>query len=248
MKIDYVIVSTDGNTLYDNFSELVKKTWFNLVGVKPIIVSITDRDYVEKYDSFISVEYKKVDGIDSGFQSQISRLYATSLYKDKSFLISDLDMIPLNKSYFVDNAETIKDDELLIYTADAYGYVKQKRYPMCYNLAMGSTYHEIMNIDGSFSEFVYRLNSLKLGWDTDEVFWGKCVYSFEEKSPERIKKLIRGFGEGFATKRIDRCCWNHPSNDFSKVSEGFYIDSHLLRPYTLYKKEIDNLVSLLYID
>lgn len=248
MKIDYVIVSTDGNVLYDGFSELVKKTWWNLVGVKPIIVNITDSDYVEEHDTFISVGYKKVDFINSGFQSQISRLYATSLYRDKSFLISDLDMIPLSKSYFVDNAEKINDNELLIYTADAYGYEKQKRYPMCYNLAMGSTYHEIMNLDCSFSEFVHRLNSLKLGWDTDEIFWGECVYSFEEKSPERIIKLNRGFGEGFATKRIDRGCWTHPSNEFSKVSEGFYIDSHLLRPYRSHKKEIDDLVSLLNID
>lgn len=247
MKIDYVIVSTDGNPLYDGFPDIIKKTWYPLVGVIPIIVNITDNDYIYDYGDHISVGYKQVAGINTGFQSQISRLYATKLFKDKTFLISDLDMIPLSKSYFVDNAETVQDNGLLIYTADAYGYQNQKRYPMCYNLAMGSTYDEIMDLNSSYEEFVLRLHAMNLGWDTDEVFWGGCVSLFEEKFPDRIKKIHRGFAEGFATKRIDRCSWHHPNNDFSKISDGEYIDSHLLRPYKIHYQEIDNLVNLLNI-
>lgn len=245
MKIDYAIVSTDGNALYDGFEEIVKKVWFPLLGVKPIIVKICDSNFVEEHDDHLVVGYKKVDGVNTGLQSQISRLYATSLFKDKTFLISDLDMIPLSKSYFVDNAEKVDENSVLIYTADAYGYKNQKRYPMCYNLAKGSTYHEIMNFEDTFEEFVLKLSSMNLGWDTDELFWGGCVYDFEEKFPERVVKLQRGFADGFATKRIDRCNWHHPKNDFSKISQGEYIDSHMLRPYKSYKHQIDNLINLL---
>lgn len=247
MKIDYVIVSTDGNSLYDGFDEIVKKVWFPLVGVKPIIVKIGESNFVEEFDDHLIVGYKKVEGVNTGLQSQIARLYVTSLFKDKTFLISDLDMIPLSKSYFIDNATPVDDNNVLIYTADAYGYGNQKRYPMCYNLAKGSTYHEIMNLDSTFEEFVKRLSDMKLGWDTDELFWGGCVYEFEQQNPNRITKLHRGFAEGFATKRIDRSNWHHPKNDFSKISQGEYIDSHMLRPYKTYKHQIDNLINLLEI-
>lgn len=250
MKIDYVIVSTDNNPLYDGYWELVKKSWNEIINVTPILVVIGDENYHHIYDDCEIIGYKKVDNIPTSLQSQISRLYATKTYLNKTFLTSDLDMLPLSKSYFVENAKMVDENSLLIYTADAYGYSNQIRYPMCYNLAKGSVYNEIMNLDDSFQDFVVRLYNLKITplWDTDELFWGSCVSEFEKKpeNVERLVKLHRGFAEGYATNRIDRMCWFTTNYDFLKVPHNFYIDSHLLRPYNEYEKEINYLINLLY--
>lgn len=243
MNIDYAIVSTDGNQLYDGFWDLVKGCWNKIIGVKPILVTIGDEDSFEETKEHVLVSYKKVDGINTGLQSQIARLYVSSLFGEKTCLISDLDMIPLSKTYFVDNAKGVSNDSLLIYTSDAYGYQDQKRYPMCYNLATSKTFKEIMNIDSTFQDFAIKLNTLGLGWDTDEIFFGSCVFEWEQSNREKIVKLQRGFGTGYATKRIDRGNWG--SHDFNLVLEEYYYDCHSLRPYNQYKQQINNLIYLM---
>lgn len=243
MNIDYVIMSTDGNELYDDFWEINKSIWNDVIGVKPILVIIGDEDKIETNKDCIIIYYKKVDGVETSFQAQISRLYVTSLFLENTLLTSDIDMIPLSKKYFTDFANESNDNQILIYTSDGYGHDKQKRYPMCYNLAKGKTYQEILKFDSSFQEFVLRLKNLNINplWDTDELYFGGCVYEFEKENSNRILKKQRGFREGYATNRIDRgyqCDIN-----YDKISEGFYYDYHSLRPYKKYKKEINRIVN-----
>jgi hypothetical protein len=175
-------------------------------------------------------------------------MYVTSLFKDKTFLISDLDMIPMNKSYFLNNAKKVKKNQLLIYTADGYGYKEQIRYPMCYNLAYGETYTEILDLNCTFKEFIEKIKKLnfEIEHDWDELYFGKCVREFELKTPERIVKLERGFREGWAHKRIDRHYWNAENYNFNKIKQRYYYDCHLLRPYKDNKKEIDKVLKLLF--
>ena len=90
MNIDYVVVSTDNNPFYDGYWEIVKKTWKHVVGVKSILVIIGDEDYHNVYDDYEIIGYKKVDDIPTSFQSQVSRLFATKTYLDKTFLTTSL--------------------------------------------------------------------------------------------------------------------------------------------------------------
>jgi hypothetical protein len=249
MIIDYVVVSTDNNPFYDGYWELAKKTWKQVVGVKTILVDICDENYHKIYDNYEIIGYKKVESIPTSFQSQVSRLFVTKTYPNKSFLTSDLDMIPLSKSYFIDNADKIDDNSILIYTSDAYGHNNQIRFPICYNLAKGYVYDEILNLNCSFSEFVQRIYTLNFEplWDSDELYFGKCINIFEDKetNKDRVVKLSRGWGLG-ALQRADRDYWGHI--DYDKVKNGDYIDCHLLRPYESNKIEIDNLLNHLNIN
>ena len=43
--------------------------------------------------------------------------------------------------------------------------------------------------------------------------------------------------------RIDRGDWQYDKERL--VADDFYIDSHSVRPYSMYKKEVDELVALL---
>jgi len=250
MNIDYVIVATDNNPEYDGFWQIIKDAWNNVIGVTPILVIIGEENFIKEEENCIIVGYKKVKNIETSFQSQVARLYATSLYEHKTYLTSDIDMLPMLKSYFLNNANNAKDDQIVIYTSDAYGYYRQTRYPMCYNLAMGSTYKEILKLNCSYYEFIERLDSFDIQhnrkWDTDELYIGKCVRDFEIDNEHRIIKLSRGFREGYATDRLDRDYWNR--YDFNKITQDAYIDCHFPRPYNREenKKSIDNILRLLY--
>ena len=157
MKIDFAVVSTDNNELFDGFWDICKKAWSEVVGVKPLLVIIGNKDSIQDFDDCTIVELKKVPDVSTSMQSQVSRMYITSLFKNKTFLISDLDMVPMNKSYFLNNAKKVKRDQLLIYTANGYGHEAQTRYPMCYNLAYGETYTEILDLNCTFEEFIKRI-------------------------------------------------------------------------------------------
>jgi len=82
MKIDYIIVSTNDNNLYKDFWPVVKKLWYELIGIKPILVEICDTNEIVDYGDHIIHKIKKIEDIDTGFQSQIARMYVTKFYQN----------------------------------------------------------------------------------------------------------------------------------------------------------------------
>jgi hypothetical protein len=236
MKIDFVIVSTDDNPLYSEFWPVVKNLWSNLVGIKPILVKISDTDEIIESDECIIHNLKKVDGIKTGLQSQIARMFVTKYYKDSVCLTSDIDMLPLSKKYFTSDIENLNNDSMVIFSSDAYKNVN--RYPICYNAGKGSLFSEILQLDVSFEEYCNRLLSLGWGWDTDELYFGKMINSYYDQS--KITKLNRGWSFGVAKDRLDRIRWKYDPNNFKDQ----FIDSHSLRPYSTHKTQIDKIVNL----
>jgi len=235
MKIDYAIVSTNENQLYYEFWPIVKKLWFHSIGIKPILVKIGNKDDITEYQDCIIHEIKKVDDIDTGFQSQISRMYVTKYYEDKVCITSDIDMFPLSKKYFVNNLLPYDIDSIILMSSDAYGGIG--RYPICYNVGLGKTFTDIMHFDDKFSDYCNRMINLNLGWDCDEIYFGRMVDSYKQQ--EKVVKLQRGWINYIAVGRVDRAKWTYNLND---LKMGIYIDSHSLRPYSQYKEEIHKLI------
>jgi hypothetical protein len=236
MKIDYVIVSSDDNPTYYEFWDVVKKLWVNLVGIKPILVRIGNEDKITDYGDCIVHEIKKIDGIDTGFQSQISRMYVTKFYSEYVCLTSDIDMLPLSKTYFTKDIKDYDNNSILIFSSDAYN--SEKRYPICYNASKGKFFNEILDLNVDFKEYCLRLLKMNKGWDTDELYFGMKISEY--KNQEQIIKLKRQWNYGIANKRIDRSYWGY---DINLLKNNFYIDCHSLRPYSNYRNIIDNLIN-----
>lgn len=181
---------------------------------------------------------KKIENIDTGFQSQIARMYVTKYYEEKICLTSDIDMLPLSKKYFTETIEKYNNDNLIIFSSDAYQNVN--RYPICYNVAKGGVFNEIMSFENTFEEYCQKLHKFGLGWDTDELYFGQKVNTFINQ--DKIVKLKRGWNPTSAKNRIDRSNWSY---DVKMLQNGEYIDSHSLRPYEEHKNEIDKIIDYL---
>jgi hypothetical protein len=233
MKIDYAIVSSDKNPLYLDFWEIVRYAWIK-IGIKPILVFISDKDDIEIHDDYIIHSIKEIENINTGFQSQISRMYISRYYKNSVLLTSDIDMIPLSKSFFNNITNDIEDTNLAILSSDAYG---TGRYPICYNVAKGKTYCDILDSDCSFEIYCKKLETFGWGWNTDELYFGLMVDKYDQN---KIVKIKRGWGTGIADRRIDRVRWSY---NIEKINSGFYIDCHSKRPFGLYKNELEKLIS-----
>lgn len=236
MKIDYAVVSSDDNPMYLEFWESVKNLWFNLIGIKPILIKISNHDAVYEHNDCIIHNIKKVEGINTGFQAQIARMYITKFYPDKVCITSDIDMLPLSKKYFVDDIQNLNSDKLVIFSSDAYPGID--RYPICYNAGTGTIFNNVMQFEDTFSEYCKKLHSFNLGWDTDELYFGKKVNDF--KNQDCIVKLNRNWTHGIAKNRIDRVHWFYNTESLKNQE---YIDSHSLRPYSKYNHEINFVIN-----
>jgi hypothetical protein len=228
-----VIVSADQNPLYINFWMPVSRTWRKM-GFDPVLLKIGERD-IEWEDEYGYVkEFRSVDGYNTGLQAQVLRLYGTQFFSNDVCLISDIDMLPLNAEYFSAKKHMAEDDKLISFSTDAYPNLL--RYPMCYNMAKGKVFEEIMNLNVSFSQFMDRLSKYSSSWYTDELYLFESLKTYDQK---KVVKLERGFFKGIASKRVDRSQWKYLRND---VRDGNYIDSHLLRPYDMHREEIEKLI------
>jgi hypothetical protein len=240
MKIDYVIVSSNNNPYYLDFWPIVSKVWKKKFNITPVLGLIGDEnsDFEESEYGLVK-KFKSVEGIDTGLQSQIVRLF---LPKDLNgyCLISDIDIIPLSVKYFEECASHLTDTNIVVYSSDHPECLKNNEYPMCYVSSHSESFKNILQLDTNWDSFVNLMKHRNQGWATDQKYLFEKVNQFKEKTND-VVLLNRGWS-GIADKRIDRASWSY---DSIKVSEGYYIDSHSLRPYPQYSEEINKLVNLI---
>jgi len=234
MIIKYVILAKDDNPLYDGFWEINSEICVKILGITPVLFYISDEDsdfYRDKYG--IVKKIKSVESIDTGFQSQIVRMYGCKYFPEDVCITSDLDMLMINRGYFIDQVKDFSQDSFVIYTSDAYRKTKPNRYPICYNAAKGKHYNYILNCDVEFEEYAHRLHNFLGNWHCDELYFTKQL---DASNFPNIKKLKRGWNrrKNMANRRIDRKAWSWQENTP-------YIDCHCLRPYTKYKHQLDQL-------
>jgi hypothetical protein len=240
MKIDYVILSSCTDKYYLDFWPVVSKVWKNLFGVTPVLVLITDEESDFYDDGNGLVKKIKITGeVNSQIQTQIVRLYIPKLLNGYC-LISDIDMIPLQKKYFIEPSLDITEDDIVVYSSDNPECLNENMYPMCYILSHSKNF-DIFHKNLSWVDFIKNeISKLNYGWNTDQKYMFDCLQQYNKN---KIKLLSRGWYAGGAVKRIDRGWWGYEED---KVKEGYYIDSHLLRPYCDHKEKIDKLINLLY--
>lgn len=238
MKIDYVIVSSNENPYYLDFWPIISKVWKEKFNITPVLGLICNENSdFEESEYGIIKKFKSIEGVDTGLQSQIVRLFLTKELNGYC-LISDIDMIPLSVKYFEECASYLTENNIVVYSSDNPECLYNKEYPMCYVSSHSNSFKSILKIDLNWSEFVKSMKDRNQGWSTDQKYLFEKINEFNLQKND-VVLLNRGWS-GIANKRIDRACWDY---DPIKVSEGYYIDSHSLRPYSQYSEEINKLIN-----
>lgn len=238
MKNNYVIIGCDENPYYYDFWPIISKIWrekFNYIPVLGLICEEESDFYNDEYG--LIKKFKKFDDIDLDLQTQIVRLYLPKLL-DGNCLISDIDMMPLSVDYFSNNLKLLTENNIILYSSDNPECLQELMYPMCYVLGTSKIYKQIFDLDLSWKNFCIKLKNRNESWYTDQKYLFEKI---NQQSNIEVIHLNRGWN-GQADKRIDRIFWVYDENN---VKNGYYIDSHLLRPFKEYKHEINKLSELI---
>jgi hypothetical protein len=148
-----------------------------------------------------------------------------ALFPDKLFVISDIDMLPLNADYFHSACDLV-DDNLKIVNMTANAYNSSNKFPICYYVGMGSAFSAVTGIktENDINKVMTSWWGEGHGWITDEVCFGREVVKAHNE--EKIKLDLRT--RPLSNDRVDRSNWSY---DNDKLKRHEYIDSHMLRPF-----------------
>lgn len=247
MKIDKVIHSSNDEKFYLDFWPVVSKIWKLKFKIEPILLYFgNSNDVSEEYGTVIKMPL--IEGVPEHTACQLSRYWFPATEKNTTFMTSDIDMIPLSTWYFKDQIINIPDTKLINLNCN----INNKSYfPCCYNIAKGSVFREILDLPESWEKFItnnfwqssrmnhtpYGLNKNLPHWSADEEWSSDLINRFDQN------RIVRIFREAAPySRRIDRSFWSY---DPKLVKSGKYYDAHCIRPYSMYKEEIDFLCDLL---
>jgi hypothetical protein len=260
LKLDRVILATDSNPMYLEFWPLTAKVWQQVTGLCPTLVLVADSGVTVDETLGDVIRFEPIPGIPTSLQAQLIRLLIPALFPNDGCILSDIDMIPLQKDYFINSVATVPNDCFVVYRNLANGPADD-HYPMCYNAAKGQVFADLFGVTGvtqaKINSSIQDINlqnasniissnirakivqwaSLGHGWRTDEIVLTKAIKNWS-KYHTNVIKLNHDTGP-----RIDRSNWKY---DLTRLnSNAHYIDAHMLRPYAQYKKELDGLVTQL---
>ena len=172
------------------------------------------------------------------------------------WLISDIDMLPLSKQYFVDSVDNIprEIDPVVHFNTD----LNQGGtcLPSCYTAATGKVRKEFLELDPSFEKSIEKLN-----WEENDYHHSpgpgidaKHWYAEERYREKRLSEWIKNNKEriyivsrpgGFCSNRLDRGHHGMPEWDKGALQNGHYMDFHMPRPWSEFGEQIQKVVDAL---
>ena len=246
MIISHVVASTNSNPLYYNFIPIFIKAWQHLfpeVNIVIIVINPTnDNDLQEiltQYSDYI-IQYSIDISISTVFVSQVIRLlYPAIIDSNNGVIITDIDMIPMNKEYYHDTIKTI-DNNMFITFRDV--LVSRNEFPICYNIATPNIWKELFDIK-ELKDIEIRLKELYfdidydskhggIGWSFDQKYLFKIIIDYDHLMI--LNDIITKFN------RLDRSnliqlLKKDKNIIFEQINNSKYSDYHMLRPYDKFK-------------
>jgi hypothetical protein len=244
MKIGTILTATDTNPLYMDFIPLFVKTWSSFIPEADIcIVLIADTIPQEmlEYSKYIRL-VSPIPGIHTAFQAQCIRLlYPREISRDEGVLITDMDMLPMNRSYYVDSIKDIPNDHFVVYR----DVCLPNDIPICYNIARPSTWSSVFGTESTtklleewYANTEYDGIHGGEGWGTDQSLLLSCFNQWNgpktilNDSITKYNRLDRTNVLQFQDKDVLR----------KQILNGEFSDYHCLRPYNEYKELNDFIV------
>jgi hypothetical protein len=245
MKLELCLVACDLNENYTQFFDIVKYSWSKFVGIqtKFILISSSIPEELESFKDDI-ILFDPIDGIPTAFQAQCIRLLYPALLTEikDAVIISDMDLIPLNRSFYIDSIEDIDDDSFVVYRNVISSH---SQYPICFCAANPKIWRDIFNIRSEvdmknliknwYLTFVqaghfYQISSpFSVIWACDQIKLFQFVNNWNDSSGS----LVCLSDDKTGHKRLDRhdiVKIEKNVDEFKiKIKFGVYSDFHLPR-------------------
>lgn len=254
MRLGTVLTATNTNPLYIDFIPYFIRAWKKLYpNINIVIVLVADAipESYNEYAEYIRL-FPPINGVSTIFTSQyIRNLYPAIIDSPDGVLITDMDMIPMSRTYYSAPISNISDDKFVYYRANVCMYDKQ--LAMCYNIATPNIWSNIMDIkseDDIKTRLVSIFSSFKnYHGTTKESYWCKdqCdLYSYVMNWNKTTGNLVLLNDSQTGFKRLCRSQVNTLSpNNRLHIKQGLYTDYHSHRPAKTHSDIINTVIGLL---
>lgn len=242
MKLDCVLTSVNDNRLYLDFVPIFVKTWNKLypdVEVKIVLISNNIPDDLLQYKENI-ILFNPIDNILTSFISQFIRLlYPCILNYLNGVLITDIDMLPMNRTYYTEPIKPYDNNKFIYYRENI--CMSYNQIAMCYNIATPNIWREIFGIN-SLEDIINKIKSIhnqntileghgNSGWFIDQITLYNNVINWNTNTNNFIS--LKESDTKF--KRLDRGTFNLDDiNIKNDIKNGLYTDYHCYRPMSDY--------------
>lgn len=246
MKVGTILVATDTNPLYCDFIPNFVVAWTKLIPEADICIVMIATEIPARFQEYARYIHllPPIPGIHTAFHAQCVRLLAPRhIARNEGVLITDMDMLPMNRSYYVDSIASASPDAFIVYR----DVCLPKEISMCYNIAHPHTWRAMFGTESIESTLRAWYAPAKYsgvhggsGWETDQVI---LVAKFNAWSGEKI--ILNDTVTKFA--RLDRVADPRVFQNQGLLQEWIqrnaFADYHCLRPYSAHKSINDFIVS-----
>lgn len=259
MKINKVILSSNDNELYYPFWNHVSKIYKVNFGIDPVLVWVDQKEKIKNKN--ISEEYGQVIFEPPNLKYQIpwqttwALFYATKYFSEDTCLIMGIDQVPLSDLFLFNLIKNLEDDTYAMLIDDAYLPNSHWRNPggsspSSYHVAKGNIFNKIYNFENSFEDEIHKVYQTKDAyWSVGEDKWGID----ESYSCKQLRNYLNLGGNISALSQFKllsarRLNTNNarivePNYNQDLLTNGYYSEAHLCRPYHQHKIYIDTLLS-----
>ena len=244
MKLDCVCTAVNENKLYLDFIPIFIKTWNKLypdVDVKIVLIAKDIPEDLMLYKNNI-ILFNPIEDVLTSFTSQFIRLlYPCILDYENGVLITDMDMLPMNSTYFTKNIVEFDNDKFIYYRDNVCFGCKQ--IAMCYNVATPKIWKDVFKVNSiddiaNVIKETFIKNTIKeghgnTGWSIDQITLYNKIMEWNEKTNNftRLKEKQTLF------KRLDRNTFDISNVSIREnITSGKYTDYHCYRPMSKYSK------------
>jgi len=235
MKLSSVLVACNKNTKYLDFWPAVKEAWWKIAHL-PCIMVYVDESLPKHLENDPAVKFfKAIPGWPTATQAQCIRLlYPAILKTEEAVMISDMDMIPLQRTFFTEGFQSFNNKQFVsLRGIDE----REKQVYMCYVGATPKVWGEMFNITTE-QDITNRLTEWSIKYPADGMHGGQGWCSDQIELYQKVKLWQQVFPERIGLKpwtpEISRLCRSRPhewayftSALMKTIAEGKYVDFHM---------------------
>jgi hypothetical protein len=251
MRLSCALVACNDNPKYLDFWPVVKQAWWDVVGIPCIMVYVADTIPDSLKSDPAVRHFKPIEGWPTATQAQVIRLLYPALLKgDSAVVLSDIDMVPLQKDYFINSFAEFRDNQIASLRGIDEG---ERQVYMCYVAGSPATWAELFEIR-SMEDIYSRLhkwarecpsdgNHGSLGWFTDQNRLYDRFKEWQRTQPERVGLLP------WTPQCPPRLCRSNPDEWYQwnplleyKLKNKLYVDFHM-PPYNQFQTQIIRVIN-----
>jgi hypothetical protein len=246
LRLTHALTASSLEPRYLEFWPLAKRAWRDVAGLEPLLVVVGEAQAVPQSlrdDPAVDV-FEPLPGVEPALQAQCIRLlYPALVETDGAVIVSDIDLVPLSRTYYADALRGIDRDHFVSYR-DVLLHLGE--IPICYNAARPSTWAALFGVT-SGDELRTRLREWTsgvayegmrggAGWTTDQHVLHRVL--LERGRSARDVWILDDYYTGF--RRLERAAVAKAGDLNGSMREliatGRYSDYHCLEPHAEFRE------------